>query len=220
MRINRPYTSIEELPSAIPVFPLPGALLLPRGHLPLNIFEKRYLAMIDDSLATHRLVGMIQPAADSNDPAPALMPVGTIGRITQIAETGDGRYVLTLTGVCRFRITAELDTVSPYRKCNVDYGAFACDLLARNDDSDVDRSAVIESLRRYSQANHMKVDWKEIDKTPGEALVNALCMMGPFNLAEKQALLEARDLPARAEMLVAITEIAIQKSCGEGQKLQ
>ena len=220
MRINRPYSTIDELPSSIPVFPLPGALLLPRGHLPLNIFEKRYLAMIDDALASHRLIGMVQPAADAQEPAPALMPVGTVGRITQIAETGDGRYVLTLTGVCRFRITAENSTGKLYRQCNVDYSSFACDLLNKSEEKGIDRSAVIESLRRYSQANHMKVDWKEIEKTPGEALVNALCMMGPFNLAEKQALLEAPDLSARAEMLIAITEIAIKKSCGEGQKLQ
>ncbi|MBM3609676.1 MAG: peptidase S16 [Alphaproteobacteria bacterium] len=218
MRMNKPYTSISELPEILPVFPLPGVLLLPRAQLPLNIFETRYLAMIDDALASHRLIGMIQPApAASPD---TLASVGTMGRITQIAETGDGRYVLTLSGVCRFRIVEEITAPTLYRQCRINCAEFGIDLGNGTDENSVDRNAIVESLRRYSQVNQLKIDWSEVEKTPCEALISAMSMMAPFGPAEKQALLEAVSLQARADMLIAITEIAINKSGGETTRLQ
>jgi uncharacterized protein len=210
MTINRPYRGLADIPSVIPVFPLSGVLLLPRGQLPLNIFESRYLKMIDDSLASHRLIGMIQPE-ETVEP-PALMPVGTIGRLTQIAETGDGRYILTLTGIIRFRILKELDVTTPYRQCQIDCSDYADDLVDGSGEADVDRARIVESLRNYSKVNHLKVDWKEIERTRCETLVNALSMMGPFGAAEKQALLEADTLRSRAEILIAITEVALNRS--------
>lgn len=219
MSINRPYSGPSDMPRTIPVFPLEGALLLPRGHLPLNIFEKRYMAMVDDTLAGRRLIGMVQPA-NLDLPVPGLRKIGSIGRITQIAETGDGRYHLTLTGICRFRIIEELEVTTPYRQCHIDCSDFPADFIVGAGEAEIDRNGIIESLRKYSKANQLKIDWKEIDKTPGEALVNALSMMGPFDPDEKQALLEACDLKARAAMLVAITEIAINKSSGGTPTLQ
>lgn len=219
MNINRSFSDPSDMPQTIPVFPLQGALLLPRGHLPLNIFEKRYLAMVDGALAGHRLIGMVQPE-DADTQVPNLMKVGAVGRITQFAETGDGRYHITLTGICRFRIVEELDVTTPYRQCQIDCTDFPADFIAGSGETEIDRNSIIESLRKYSKANHLKIDWKEIEKTPGEALVNALSMMGPFDPVEKQALLEACDLKTRAAMLVAITEIAINKSSGSAPTLQ
>jgi hypothetical protein len=213
--MNVTYRTPQALPAVIPVFPLPGALLLPRGQMPLNIFEPRYLAMIDDALRSgHRLVGMIQPdsthpGADENKPL--LFEIGCVGRITQLAESGDGRYLMQLTGIARFRVEEELVVDTPYRQCQVTYQPFADDFTARKGEEAVDREALLHALSAFLKANNLKADWDGIENAPNEALVNALAMMSPYGAAEKQALLEAPDLKSRAEILVAMTEIELAK---------
>jgi Lon protease-like protein len=219
MPMNAVYRGPVDLPRTIPVFPLPGALLLPRGQMPLNIFEPRYLEMVDDALRDgHRMIGMIQP--DPAHPAPPERPnlykVGCAGRITQIAETGDGRYLMQLTGVARYRIIQELPVATAYRQCVVDYMPFIDDFTARKGEERVDRKAVLAALTQYLKANNLKADWEGIESAPNEALVNALAMMSPYDPAEKQAMLEAPDLKTRAEILIAVTEIALAKSRTEG----
>jgi uncharacterized protein len=205
MPMNAAFNGPDALPDVIPIFPLPGALLLPRGQMPLNIFEPRYLAMIDDSLRSgHRLIGMIQP--DSTHPGadeqkPHLFQVGCVGRLTQFSESGDGRYLIQLTGVARFRIASELSVATPYRQCQVTYRPFADDFVARKGEDEVDRKSLLRALSSFLKANDLKADW-----------VNALAMMSPYYAAEKQAMLEAPDLKTRAEILVAVTEIEIAKS--------
>jgi uncharacterized protein len=215
MPINTAYKGPEDLPGVIPVFPLPGALLLPRGQMPLNIFEPRYLAMIDDALRSGvRLIGMIQPDPVHSGPdqaKPELFRIGCVGRITQLAESGDGRYLLELTGVTRFRIEEELAVGKPYRQCRVTYQPFIADFTARKGEDDVDRKALLRALADFLKANNLKADWEGIENAPNEALVNALAMMSPYGSAEKQALLEAPDLKTRAEILVAVTEIELAK---------
>jgi len=220
MPMNAVYRGSADLPQIIPVFPLAGALLLPRGQLPLNIFEPRYLAMVDDSLRDgHRLIGMIQPdpTRPGPDDKPALFKVGCVGRITQIAETGDGRYLIQLTGIARFRIDEELAVMTPYRQCRVVYAPFADDFVARKGEEAVDRERLLRSLSEFLKANDLKADWEGIENAPNEALVNALAMMSPYGTAEKQALLEAPDLKTRAEILVAMTEIELAKKTTGGE---
>jgi hypothetical protein len=212
--MNAVYAKPGDLPALIPIFPLPGALLLPRGQLPLNIFEPRYLAMIDDALRSgHRLIGMIQPdgAHPGSEDRPNLYKIGCIGRITQLAETGDGRYLLQLTGVARFRIEEEVISTTAYRQCQVTYDPFIDDFTARKGEEAVDRDRVLRALSDFLKANDLKADWDGIQNAPNEALVNALAMMCPYGSAEKQALLEAPDLKTRAEVLVAVTEIELAK---------
>jgi Lon protease-like protein len=220
MPMNAVYNAPGDLADVIPVFPLPGALLLPRGQMPLNIFEPRYLAMIDDALRSGlRLIGMIQPdpAHPGPENKPNLYKVGCVGRITQIAETGDGRYLLQLTGVARFRIEAELEVTTPYRQCRVTYAPFVDDFTARKGEEDVDRESLLHALSEFLTANNLKADWEGIENAPNEALVNALAMMSPYGTAEKQALLEAPDLKTRAEILVAVTEIELAKTATGGE---
>jgi Lon protease-like protein len=220
MPMNAVYRGPADLPETIPVFPLPGALLLPRGQMPLNIFEPRYLAMVDDSLRDgHRLIGMIQPdtAHPGPDAKPNLYRVGCAGRITQLAETGDGRYLMQLTGVARFRIVEELSVATAYRQCNVTFAPFADDFVARRGEEAVDRKALLEALQAFLKANKLKADWHGIESAPNEALVNALAMMSSYEPAEKQAMLEAPDLKTRAEILVAVTEIELAKSKTEDE---
>ena len=220
MPMNAQYRGPIEMPGVIPVFPLPGALLLPRGQMPLNIFEPRYLAMVDDALRDgHRLIGMIQPDVAHSESAerPVLYKIGCVGRITQLAESGDGRYLIELTGVARFRVEEELKVATPYRQCRVTYAPFADDFIPRKGESAVDRAALLAALTDFLKANDLKADWEGIDKAPNEALVNALSMMSPYGTAEKQALLEAPDLKTRAEILVAITEIELAKKNTEGE---
>ena len=219
MPMNVVYRGSADLPEIIPVFPLPGALLLPRGQMPLNIFEPRYLAMVDDSLRDgHRLIGMIQPdAANASSDKPSLYKIGCVGRITQLAESGDGRYLIELTGVARFRIEEELKVATPYRQCRVTYAPFADDFVARKGENAVDRAALLAALTDFLKANDLKADWEGIERAPNEALVNALSMMSPYGTAEKQALLEAPDLKTRAEVLIAITEIELAKKNTEGE---
>jgi Lon protease-like protein len=220
MPMNATYRGPVDLPEVIPVFPLPGALLLPRGQMPLNIFEPRYLAMVDDALRDgHRLIGMIQPDIRHSGPAdkPVLYKVGCVGRITQLAESGDGRYLIELTGVSRFELLGELTVLTPYRQCRVTFAPFADDFVARKGEADVDRDAVITALKDFLKANDLKADWQGIENAPNEALINALAMMSPYGSAEKQALLEAKDLKTRAEILVAVTEIELAKSRTPGE---
>lgn len=219
MPINAEYNGPADLPKIVPVFPLPGALLLPRGQMPLNIFEPRYLQMVDDALRDgHRLIGMIQPDvthSHSNE-RPALFKVGCVGRITQLAESGDGRYILELTGVARFKVKEEKTVLTPYRQCSVDFSAFVDDFTARKGEELVDRKALLAALTQFLKANQLKVDWDGIESAPNEALVNALAMMSPYGPAEKQALLEAPDLKTRAEILIAVTEMDLAKKQTSG----
>jgi Lon protease-like protein len=214
MGMNAVYRGPGDCPTVIPVFPLPGALLLPRGQMPLNIFEPRYLAMVDDALKADRIIGMIQPDADAGGTSlsPKLYRVGCAGRITQLAETGDGRYLITLIGVGRFRVEEELSATTPYRQCRVDFEPYAVDFTARAGENEVDRPGVVKALRDFVEAADVRVDWQGIEEAPNEALVNALCMMSPFGVREKQALLEAPDLKKRAEVLIALTEIELARS--------
>lgn len=214
MPINAEYKGPADLPKVIPVFPLPGALLLPRGQMPLNIFEPRYLQMVDDAFRDgHRLIGMIQPDVTHSHSGerPTLFKVGCIGRITQLAESGDGRYVLELTGVSRFKVIEEQTVLTPYRQCRVDFAAFVDDFIARKGEDDVDRPALLKALTQFLKVNQLKVDWEGIESAPNEALVNALAMMSPYGPAEKQALLEAPNLKTRAEILIAVTEMDLAK---------
>jgi len=217
MGINVPYRGPDDLPRTLRVFPLSGALLLPRGHMPLNVFEPRYLALVDDAMKSDRLIGMIQADEESGGETPPLYGTGCVGRITQLAETGDGRYLVTLTGVARFSVMTELTADTPYRQCQVDFHAFISDFTARAGEEEVDREAVLDALRRFAKANDLRVDWKGIEEAPNEALVNALAMMSPFGVREKQALLEAPDLKTRAEILVAITEFELAKAGGSSE---
>ena len=215
MSINAIYKGPDDLPGVIAIFPLPGALLLPRGQMPLNIFEPRYLAMIDDAMRSGiRLIGMIQPDplhAGPDPNKPHLFQVGCVGRITQLAESGDGRYLIQLTGVSRFRVEEELALGTPYRQCRVTYAPFIADFTARKGENEVDRKTLLRTLAEFLRVNDLKADWEGIENAPNEALVNALAMMSPYGAAEKQALLEAPDLKTRAEILVAVTEIDLAK---------
>ena len=188
MPINAEYKGPADLPKVIPIFPLPGALLLPRGQMPLNIFEPRYLQMVDDALRDgHRLIGMIQPDvthSHSNE-RPTLFKVGCVGRITQLAESGDGRYILELTGVARFKVAEEQTVLTPYRQCRVDYSAFIDDFTARKGEEDVDRPALLRALTQFLKINQLKVDWDGIESAPNEALVNALAMMSALRTGGK-----------------------------------
>src|SRR6185312_6675655 len=203
MPINAEYRGPIDLPGVIPLFPLPGALLLPRGQMPLNIFEPRYLALIDDAFRDgHRLIGMIQPEGVHEVPRgkPALYKIGCVGRITQLAESGDGRYIVELTGVARFKVTEEITVLTPYRQCKADYFPYIDDFTARKGEEAVDREGLLRVLTDFLKANNLKVDWEGIEAAPNEALVNALAMMSPYGPAEKQAMLEAPDLKTRAEI--------------------
>ncbi len=211
MAINAPYRTPKDIPDVIPVFPLPRALLLPRTELPLNIFEPRYLQMIEDVIRGDRVIGMIQPnePEENLSKVPPLYPIGCVGRLTNFGETGDGRYQVVLTGIARFRIVEELNVQTPYRQCRVDYGLFAEDLVQGVGEDDVDREALLKTLANYLAANSIDADWSGITQAPTEALVNGLSMMSPFGVREKQALLEAHDLRSRSELLVAATEISL-----------
>jgi uncharacterized protein len=206
MCMNRQYASIDELPTVLRLFPLTGALLLPRGELPLNIFEPRYLAMIDSAIASDRLIGMIQPLAGSRAEEPRLYEIGCAGRLTHFRETGDGRYIITLSGVTRFKILAEEGPSAPFRTARVAFEDFAHDLEPGAGEDNVDRARMTEMLRKFAQASKLDIDWASIDAAPTETLVNALAMMCPFGAREKQSLLEAIDLKTRAEVLIGLAQ--------------
>jgi Lon protease-like protein len=215
------YKLIDDLPARIPVFPLAGALLLPRAELPLNIFEPRYLEMVEDTLSGERLIGMIQPDPSyGGKKAPPLLKMGCAGRITAFAETPDNRILMTLSGVCRFTIIDELDADTPYRQVIPDFRPFAADLVSGHGSDQVNRPAVIKAFRDYLEANNMSASWNDIDAASTEVLVNTLSQLAPYPVEEKQALLEAPDLKTRADVLVALTEMAISKTAPGGSTLQ
>ncbi len=209
---NQNYRLGTEIPATIPIFPLSGALLLPGGRMPLNIFEPRYLQMIDQAMAGSRLVGMIQPSLDGalrGDDEPEICAVGCIGRITSLTETGDGRYLISLQGVCRFRVAEEISARTPFRQCRIT--SFVADLDEDQAGGEVDRPALLKAFRSYLEANELEADWDSVSRAENAMLVNALSMMAPYGAAEKQALLEAPDLKTRAEMLIALTEMALAR---------
>ncbi|MCV3239185.1 LON peptidase substrate-binding domain-containing protein [Mesorhizobium sp. ZC-5] len=209
---NAHYRQGSDLPTVVAVFPLSAALLLPGGRMPLNIFEPRYLQMIDEAMKGPRLVGMIQPSLDGaqrEDGEPELCQVGCLGRITSMAETGDGRYLIALQGVCRFRVASELSVKTPFRQCRV--MPFAADLREEQGADEINRPALLKTFRAYLEANSLDADWESVSRAENAMLVNALSMMAPYGAAEKQALLEAPDLKTRAETLIAITEMALAR---------
>ena len=209
--------SQADLPETIPVFPLPGALLLPRGRLPLNIFEPRYLAMLDDALKSeHRLIGMVQPF-DGRAQPPRLRAIGCAGRVTSLSETEDGRYLIVLTGISRFRIREEVEGFTPYRRVRVDWTDFASDLERPGEVRDFDKEDFLALLRRYFEVQNLSSDWDSMREAEPEMLVNSLAMMCPFAVEEKQALLEAPRLSDRAETLTALLRFAIASGGGEGK---
>ena len=205
--------NLASLPPEIPVFPLPGALLLPRARLPLHIFEPRYLAMLDDTLKTeHRLIGMIQPCPADRK---ALQRVGCAGRVTAFSETEDGRYMITLSGVSRYRIAHEIEGFAPYRKCQVKWSEYEQDLGPPERDPGFDREAFLPLLSRYFVAQELQADWESLSEAEDELLINSLAMLCPFDPEEKQALLEAPTLTRRRETLEALLEYAMRGGSGE-----
>ena len=215
------YVRAADLPQVIPVFPLPGAILLPRGQLPLNIFEPRYLNMIDDAMAGDRIIGMLQPQAGPRR-LPGLSPIGCAGRITSFAETSDGRYLITLTGCARFRLASEIPTQTPYRQIRADFTPFEADLTAPAvDDVGLDRDGLLDALRAYLETRGLDIDWDTAETAPPEALVNSLSMALPFEPPEKQALLEAASLTDRSAVLTALLTIdAAGDNDGEAPSMQ
>ena len=222
MKFLKDYNKPADLPQKLPVFPLPGALLLPRADLPLNIFEPRYLEMVSDALSGERIIGIIQPRDDSDTAErPELMKVGCAGRITSYAETPDGRMLVTLTGVSRFSIKSELTVDTTYRQVVANFKPFAIDLVMDLGAAEVNRPALLTAFKDYLTANNMSADWSEINAASTEVLVNTLSLLAPYPASEKQALLEAPDLKTRADVLVALTEMALSKSfSGKRHKLQ
>ena len=201
--------ALADLPEVIPVFPLPGAVLLPRARLPLNIFEPRYLSMLDDTLKTeHRLIGMVQPLEGDAHP-PKLHQIGCAGRVTSLSETEDGRYLIALSGVARFRIAGELDGFTPYRRVHPEWQDFAADLTGSETDPGFDREEFLDLLRRYFEAQKLSSDWDSLRDAEAELLINSLSIMCPFAVEEKQALLEAPRLRDRRETLSALLKFAI-----------
>lgn len=221
------YRRAEEMPKVIPVFPLQACILLPRASLPLQIFEPRYLAMLDDVVGGNRIMGIIQPAGDGGetgspqDRSAALRPIGCAGRLTAFQELENGRLLISLTGVVRFELLDEIaDPALPYRKWHVDYRRFADDFQPGLGESQVDRDTLIDALRRYLSARGLEADWGAIDKASTEQLVNSLSIASPFGPEEKQALLEAGSLKSRAETLIALAEIELAGGGDVGTTLQ
>ncbi len=209
--------SEAELPAVLPIFPLPGALLLPRARLPLNIFEPRYLALLDDCLRSdHRLIGMIQPREAPSRRPPILHEVGCAGRLIAFSESEDGRYLITLAGISRFRIAAEIEGFPPYRRVAPDWSDFSRDLGAAEEDPAFDRPAFLEALRAYFDLAKLSSDWDTLKEADDEMLINSLAMLCPFEVEEKQALLEAPDLAARRETLTALMQFAVAAGGSEG----
>lgn len=220
---NKNYETIDDLPVSIPIFPLTGALLLPQGQMPLNIFEPRYLAMIDAALAGDRIIGMVQPSFSNetkhennhND----LCDIGCAGRIVSYSETGDGRYVITLVGISRFSIARELEVVTPFRQIITDWSSYKNDLQSDESGDQVDRDGLLKTFKSYLEVNNLDADWDSIESTETDILVNALSMMSPYGAAEKQALLEADDLKIRADTLIAITEMSLAQQNNDGNTI-
>jgi Lon protease-like protein len=205
--------SASDLPDTIPVFPLPGALLLPRARLPLHIFEPRYLAMLDDVLKTRtRLIGMVQPYEGREG---GLHSIGCAGRLTAFSETEDGRYMVTLSGASRFRITEELQGFTPYRRCSVNWQGFERDLGPAEKDVGLDREKLLKVLNRFFEDKGLSTDWDSLREAEDELLINSLSMLCPFEPEDKQALLEAPSLATRREMLFTLIEFALLGGDGD-----
>ncbi|NGM24136.1 peptidase S16 [Roseomonas stagni] len=202
------HPAFDELPGEIPIFPLSGALLLPEGRLPLNIFEPRYLAMVEDSLAAGRMFGMVMPdpGLPRTEIGSQIYRVGCLGRLSSFAETDDGRYLITLTGVIRYRVVEEVAMRRGYRRARVEYGDFAPD-LAVGVKPQIDRAALVGALRPYFKARGIEANWEAVENTSDAMLVTTLCMVCPFDAREKQALLEAPGAEERATMLVALMQM-------------
>jgi len=208
------YHALADLPTTLDIFPLTGILLLPRGQLPLNVFEPRYLALVDAALSGTRLIGLIQPTQHEDKfLKPALSAIGCAGRITSYRETDDGRYLITLTGVCRFRVTEELASPEPFRRVSADFAPFLGDLVTA-DENDFPRDRLLTALKDYLSRRELKADWKSVISAPPETLVNALAMLCPFEPAEKQALLEAPGWAERVDILVTLLEMASAAPAG------
>jgi len=214
---NARYLKPNDLPDQVAIFPLNGALLLPGGQLPLNIFEPRYLAMFDAAIAGNRLIGMIQPALGEPIDSGHLAHVGCLGCITSFAESGDGRYIVSLTGICRFRLIDEVSGHHPYRTFRI--APFVADLKSEDEEGSVDRAGLLAVFKAYLEANKLEADWESVERAGNMTLVNSLSMMAPFEPAEKQALLEAPDLKTRAETFVAITEIVLARGFGDSDTI-
>jgi len=214
------YQRPADLPQRIPLFPLRGAILLPRAVLPLSIYETRYLAMLEDILAGDRIVGIVQPdRSDSDEESPpgkdvSLRPIGCAGRLTAFQELDDDRVLVTITGVSRFGLVSEVPTEKPYRIFEVDYDRFSEDFQAGAGEENVDRGNLLRVLRSYLESHNLKADWRSILSAPSEYLVNSLSVVCPYGAEEKQALLEAKDLKTRAEVLVALAEMELASSEG------
>lgn len=222
MRSIFTYRNSGDLPKTIPVFPLDHAVLLPGTILPLNIFEPRYVAMIDHALKTDRIIGMIQ-TNDSDSTTrhnETLMEVGCAGRITQFSETGDGRYLITLSGISRYQIEKEISSEDEFRICSVDFKRFAYDLHEPADISEDTRSTLIDTFKQIAEQNNLRIDWDEVTKTNTSTLVNGMSMLQFFSLSEKQALLEADDIQNRADLLIAIAEVRNNASKGDKAVIQ
>ncbi|MGR3802126.1 LON peptidase substrate-binding domain-containing protein [Marinibacterium profundimaris] len=206
-----------DLPETLPVFPLPGALLLPRSRLPLHVFEPRYLQMFEDALKTReRLIGMVQPNhVPGREGGPGLYAIGCAGRVTQFSETEDGRYLITLTGASRFRIRQEVQGFTPYRRCDVSWEGFGRDLGEAEEDPAFDRAAFLALLERFFAAQKLSTDWDTLKEAEDELLVNSLSMLLDFNPEDKQALLEAPSLTTRRETLVTLIEFALRGGASE-----
>jgi Lon protease-like protein len=220
------YRRPADLPQRVPVFPLRGVILLPRATLPLNIFEPRYLALVEDVMAGSRILGMIQPersGGDEESPVGKTAPlrrVGCTGRVTAYQELEDARLVITLTGIARFEVLDEPATAKPYRICNVAYDRFTEDFSSGVGEELVDRSSLLRVLKNYLEAHRLRTDWKAILNAPSELLVNSLSILCPYGPEEKQALLEAADLKTRAEVLMALAEMELASSeSGSGSTL-
>lgn len=207
----------SELPDTIAIFPLGGALLLPRARLPLHIFEPRYLQMIEDALKTDcRLIGMIQPNPVPGRDGPGLHTIGCAGRITQFSETEDGRYMITLGGVSRFRVTKEVEGFTPYRRCDVNWDGFDRDLGKDEADRGFNRKSFLDLLERYFDTRGLSADWDTLKEADDELLINSLSMMLDFEAEDKQALLEAPSLETRRETLVTLIEYTMRGGQEEG----
>jgi Lon protease-like protein len=214
--------SPADLPKSVPLFPLSGALLLPFSHRPLNIFEPRYLEMVDAALRGDRLIGLIQPE-DTTEESPRgrspLQPVGCLGRLTHFEESGEGRYFIILEGVTRFRLVHELTVMTPYRQGIVSADLFAHDFTRDYGEGEVDRDRFVRMMRDYAEFASIELNWEEIERTGTADLVNFCCMVSPYGPAEKQQLLEAETLEQRAETLIAFTEYEIARGAGGGAPL-
>ncbi len=206
---------VADLPDSLPVFPLAGALLLPRARLPLHVFEPRYLAMLEDVLKTpQRLIGLIQPASGEDEP-PRLHDVGCAGRITAFSEGNDGRYMITLTGISRFRLREEIEGFSPYRKWRVSWREFEKDMGPSEHDPGFDRPAFMDLLGRYFETQDLQTDWESLQKADDEMLINSLSMLVPLDPEDRQALLEARTLAQRRDTLTTLLDFALRSGRGE-----